>query len=159
VTDPLVARFVRDIVADTLEVAPFPSALRATAFADEALRRFANPALGHTCAQVGADGSAKLPQRLLPVVAARQAGSLATWRFALVTAIWLAAAGGVAVPGVRLPALSDPAAARLRTAAGRPDGLRALCEVALGATVFAGEVGHMLERLTREGVTVLEPAQ
>jgi fructuronate reductase len=156
VRDPRVARFVRDIAADTLEVAPFPAALEATAFADEALRRFANPALGHTCAQVGADGSAKLPQRLLPVVTARQAGSLGTWRFALVTAIWLAAAGGVAVPGVSLPALSDPLAVRLRTAAARPDGLQALSEVALGATVFAGEVARMLDRLTREGIAVLE---
>ena len=93
VADPVVARFVRDLVEDTLEVAALPPALQPAAFADEALRRFANPALGHTCAQVGADGSSKLPQRLLPVVAARQARSLDTTTFALVAAIWIAGVG------------------------------------------------------------------
>jgi fructuronate reductase len=156
VTDPLIARFARDIVNDTLEVAPLPAAVGPAAFADDALRRFANPALGHTCAQVGADGSAKLPQRLLPVVAARQAADLATSRFALVTAIWLAAAGRVEVPGVRLPDLMDPLADQLRAAAGRPDGLQRLTRVALGASVFAEEVACMLDRLTKEGLSLLE---
>jgi fructuronate reductase len=155
VTDPLIARFARDIVEETLEVAPFPSALQPAAFAAEALRRFANPALGHTCAQVGADGSGKLPERLLPVVAAREARSLATSRFALVAAIWLAAAGGVAVPGVRLPLLADPLASRLRSAAARADGLQALSRVALGESVFAREVATVLDRLTKEGLSLL----
>ena len=78
VADPAIARFVRRLVDDTLEVAEFPAALQPAAFADEALRRFANPTLGHTCAQVGADGSSKLPQRLLPVVAARRERALDT---------------------------------------------------------------------------------
>jgi fructuronate reductase len=156
VADPLIARFVRDIVEDTLEVASFPTALRPAAFADDALRRFANPALGHTCAQVGADGSAKLPQRLLPVVAARQAAALGTSGFALVTAMWLAGAGRVDVPGVRLPVLTDPLSVQLRAAAARPDGLRELSRVALGASVFAEEVARMLDRLTKEGLSLLE---
>jgi len=159
VTDPVIARLARDIVEDTLEVARFPAALRPATFADDALRRFANPALGHTCAQVGADGSAKLPQRLLPVVAARQAASLGTLGFALVTAIWLAGAGGVDVPRVRLPALTDPLAPQLRAAAVRPDGLRELSRVALGASVFAEEVARMLDRLTKEGLPLLEAAR
>jgi fructuronate reductase len=159
VKDPLVARFVRDVVEETLEVAPFPPALQPAAFAAEALRRFANPVLGHTCAQVGADGSGKLPQRLLPVVAAREARSLGTSKFALVAAIWLAAAGGVDVPGVRLPLLADPLGSRLRLAAAQADGLRALSRVALGDSVFAGEVACMLDRLTKEGLSLLEAEQ
>src|SRR6202041_3233514 len=91
VEDPLVSRFARDIVEDTLETADFPAALQPASFAAEALRRFANPVLGHTCAQVGADGSSKLPQRLLPVVAARRERALPTTRFAAVAAIWIAA--------------------------------------------------------------------
>ena len=47
-------------------------------FAHDALSRFANPNLGHTCLQVGADGSRKLPQRLLPIVLARMADRLDT---------------------------------------------------------------------------------
>jgi fructuronate reductase len=156
VKDPLIARFAQDIVEETLEVAPFPSALQPAAFAAEALRRFANPALGHTCAQVGADGSGKLPQRLLPVVAAREARSLETSKFALVAAIWLAAAGEVDVPGVRLPLLVDPLGPRLRSAAAQADGLQALSRVALGDSVFAGEVATVLDRLTKEGLSLLE---
>ena len=158
VKDPVIARFARDIVRDTLEVALFPSGLQPAAFAEEALRRFANPALGHTCEQVGADGSGKLPQRLLPVVAAREARSLETWRFALVAAIWLAATGGVDVPGAPLPRLADPLSARLRAATDGPDGLQALSRVALGANQFAEEVTCMLERLTKDGLTLLRAA-
>jgi fructuronate reductase len=156
VTDPVIARFVRRVVEETIEVARLPTALGPAAFADDALRRFANPALGHTCAQVGADGSSKLPQRLLPVVAVRQASSLGTSRFALVAAIWLAGAGGVDVPGERLPVLQDPLADRLRAAAARPDGLHALPRVAFGASLFAEEVAAMLDRLTTEGRSLLE---
>ena len=101
VTDPIIARFVRRLVDDTLEVAELPAGLQAATFAGEALRRFANPALGHTCAQVGADGSSKLPQRLLPVVAARRDRALDTEGFAVVVAIWIAATAGIAVRGVR----------------------------------------------------------
>ena len=158
VTDPVIARFARGIVGDTLEVAQFPAELHPASFADDALRRFANPTLGHTCEQVGADGSGKLPQRLLPVVAARQARSLGTWRFALVAAIWLAAAGGVDVPGARLPRLGDPLAARLQAAAARPDGLQALSRVAFGADMFAEQVALMLERLTKDGLVLLGTA-
>jgi len=147
---------VRDVVRQTLEVAEFRASLQPAAFARDALRRFANPALGHSCAQVGADGSSKLPQRLLPVVTARRARSLGTATFATVAAIWIAATAGVDVPGVSLPRLEDPIAHDLRAARARNDDLRALSRRALGATAFAGEVATMLERLTRQGLTVLE---
>ena len=132
VADPAIARFVRDLVDDTLEVAAFPAALQPAAFADEALRRFANPALGHTCAQVGADGSSKLPQRLLPVVDARRARSLGTERFA--------ARGGHLAGGRRrgrgarrtAPAPGrSPRRPASESALAGPDGLRALSRVAL----------------------------
>jgi fructuronate reductase len=158
VVDRTIAHFVRGIVDDTLQVAEFPDALVPTAFADEALRRFANPALGHRCAQVGADGSSKLPQRLLPVVTARRERALPTTRFAAVAAIWIAATAGVAVPGVTLPNLQDPMAAALQ-AASRGDSLHALSHLALGAhadAAFTDEVASVLRRLTIEGPALLE---
>jgi fructuronate reductase len=79
VADDEVSAFVREMIDDVLEVADVPDA---RPFAEEALRRFANPALGHTCAQVATDGSAKLPQRILPVVAERRRRGLPTERFA-----------------------------------------------------------------------------
>ena len=74
---PVVAPFVRRLVDDILEVADRSPGTEPTAFAAESLRRFGNPALGHTCRQVGADGSRKLAQRVLPVVATRVS---AVWR-------------------------------------------------------------------------------
>ena len=158
VTDPVIAAFVRRLVDDTLEVAELPAGLQAVAFAGEALRRFANPALGHTCAQVGADGSSKLPQRLLPVVAARKALALDTEGFAVVVAIWIAATAGLAVRGVHLPQLEDPIAGALRAAA-RREGLQGLSHAALGSLAdgaFAAEVASALQRLTADGPAILE---
>ena len=162
VADPNIARFVRQLVADTLEAAAFPATLKPTAFADDALRRFANPTLGHTCAQVGADGSSKLPQRLLPVVAARRDRALGTSGFALVVAIWLAATAGVDVRGVRLPCLEDPRAGELRDAASHHSDLRQLSDVALAGhtdDAFIAEVASALEGLTREGRSLLAAAR
>ena len=153
-----IARFVRGLVDDTLEAAEFPAALEPAAFADEALRRFANPALGHRCAQVGADGSSKLPQRLLPIVAARRERALPTQRFAVVAAIWIAATAGVTARGVRLPQLEDPIAAALRAASRRED-LRDLSHRALGLpadAAFTVEVASLLGRLTTEGPALIE---
>ena len=158
VADPTIARFVRSIVDDTLEVGEFPAALGPAAFAEEALRRFANPVLGHRCAQVGADGSSKLPQRLLPVVAVRRKRTLPTTRFAAVAAIWIAAAAGIAVRGVRLPLLEDPIAEALRAASHRDD-LQALSHLAFGSVAdaaFTAEVGSALRRLVTEGPALLK---
>jgi fructuronate reductase len=161
VADRAIAHFVRGIVDDTLEVAEFPVALEPAAFADEALRRFANPALAHRCAQVGADGSSKLPQRLLPVVAARRERALPTARFAVASAIWIAATAGIAVSGVRLPQLEDPMAAALLSAS-RRDSLQDLCHLALGSladAAFTAEVASVLQRLTTEGPALLGVGQ
>lgn len=158
VTDPLVARFVRDIVDQTLQVAELPASARPGAFAAEALHRFSNPTLGHTCAQVGADGSSKLPQRLLPIVAARRERCLDTRAFALVAAIWIAATAGVTVRGDRLPRLEDPVADELRTTAARNHDLHRLTRVALEGRSdpsFVLEVASMLTRLTTEGQSLL----
>ena len=158
VADPTIARFVRSIVDDTLEVGEFPAALGPAAFAEEALRRFANPVLGHRCAQVGADGSSKLPQRLLPVVAVRRKRTLPTTRFAAVAAIWIAAAAGIAVRGVRLQLLEDPIAEALRAASHRDD-LQALSHLAFGSVAdaaFTAEVGSALRRLVTEGPALLK---
>lgn len=161
VADPTIARFVRGLVDHTLEVVELPGALHPSAFADEALRRFGNPALGHRCAQVGADGSSKLPQRLLPVVVARRERGLSTSGFAMVAAIWIAATAGIAARGMCLQQLEDPMAASLR-AASRRDDLQGLSTLALGALAdpaFTAEVASALLRVTSEGPAVLETAR
>jgi fructuronate reductase len=154
-THPLVAPFVRRLVDDTLEVADLPGALAPRRFADDVLTRFENPLLGHTCAQVGADGSRKLAQRLLPVAAGRRDRGLPNGRLALVAATWIAAAAGIAVDGRQLPMVEDPSAVAYRAAGAD---LRRVVEVALDGRTdggFAGEVASMLQRLVRDGRRLL----
>ena len=158
VTDPSIARFVQRRVTDTLEVAAFPEIVHAPKFADEALTRFANPTLGHTCAQVGADGSSKLPQRLLPVVRARRQRGLGTEGFAVVSAIWIAATAGIEVRGACLPRLSDPMAGTLRAAASRGENVHRLSALPFGDggdAAFVAEVASALKRLASDGLDVL----
>jgi fructuronate reductase len=157
VRDATVCSYVAEMIDDTLEVAQFPAALDATRFAHDALHRFANPSLGHTCLQVGADGSRKLPQRLLPIVEARRADRLDTSKFATVVALWIASVGGLEIQGVQLPAVADPEAPRLRAAV-LDGGLSKVVDMALGRTydaAFCGMVVESLRLLSRDGLTVL----
>ncbi len=159
VGDAAIAPFVRRLVDETLEVAELPAALGPAQFADETLRRFANPTLGHSCAQVGADGSSKLPQRLVPVAAARRARGLGTDTFAVVAAIWIAATAGLRVRGSDLPALDDPVATDLRAAACRGDDLHRLSNLALAGradAAFVADVTRELEHLALTGLALLE---
>jgi fructuronate reductase len=149
--------YVQEMIADTLEVAQFPASIDASRFAHEALHRFANPALGHTCLQVGADGSRKLPQRFLPIVEARMAARLDTSRLATVVALWIVSVGGLAIQGVQLPAVADPEAPRLRAAV-LDGGLSKVVDVALGRTydpVFCGMVVESLRQLSQDGLAML----
>jgi len=157
VQDAAVRSYVQEMIDDTLEVARFPAALDATRFAHDALHRFANPSLGHTCLQVGADGSRKLPQRFLPIVEARMAARLDTSRFATVVALWIASAGGLEIQGVQLPAVADPEAPRLRAAV-LDGGLSKVVGMALERTydaAFCGMVVESLQLLSRDGLAVL----
>lgn len=155
-THTTVAPFVRGLVDDILAVADLPPQTRPDEFADEVLRRFTNPDLGHTCLQVGADGSEKLPQRILPVVARVEQAGRSVDRFAVVVAAWLAAVTGAEVGGQVLPTPDDPSADELR-AVGSGD--PALVEHALGAhasPLFRKRVAESLVALRRSGSQVLD---
>ncbi len=157
---PVVEPFIRRLVEDILEVAGRSPGAEPAAFAEESLRRFANPDLGHTCRQVGADGSRKLAQRVLPVVNTRLDVGLTTDRFAIVVALWLAAVTRLSLPGVVLPALDDPDADALRAAADERD-RQALVHASFGPhapPAFAAEVVGTLEALERRGLDVLREA-
>ena len=160
VADPLVAGFVRGLVDDVLAVVdPADGGPEPAAYAAGSLRRFANPVLGHTCTQVGADGSRKLAQRVLPVVEARRARGLPVDRFAVVVAAWLAPATGTPVQGRLLPPVEDPAAADLKAAlaAGGP---AAAAELAVGPALAAWspEVAAALDCVVERGAGALEPS-
>ncbi len=155
--DTTVRRFTQQLVEDVLAVTEIPTALQPRRFADAALRRFANPNLRHSCVQVGADGSRKLPLRFGNVVSTRQRAGLDTTRFAVVVAIWIAAVAGVPVGGQPLPALDDPEASRLTSLP--PRDLSRLTERALGEHFdepFIVEVAGSLQQLTLQGARLFE---
>jgi fructuronate reductase len=155
---PMVSAFVRRLVDDVLEVAELPTSLQPQSFATEALTRFQNPSLGHTCTKVGADGSRKLPQRFGSIVIARSRAGLENTRFATVAALWVALASGLPVGGGRAAIVEDPASVRLRPAAARGD-LRQLAHLALGDAFegeFVSSVAETLTRLLQEGIGLLQ---
>ncbi|WP_348650529.1 mannitol dehydrogenase family protein [Catellatospora sp. KI3] len=85
-----------------------PPGVSVIAYGDQALERFANHALGHRCLQVAMDGTQKLPQRVLPMLAAPDP------RLAcLILAAWARFAEGAADDGSPLD-LNDPLAATVR---------------------------------------------
>jgi len=99
-------RLMSDDVAPTLDV---PRGFDITAYQQQLLDRFANPALRHRTVQVAMDGSQKLPQRLLPTVRARRAAGAEPRWATLAVAAWMR---WVCVA----PELDDPMAGRLRAA-------------------------------------------
>lgn len=122
---------MREDVAPTLSRTP---GLDVTAYGEQVLERFANPALRHRTTQVAMDGSQKIPVRLLGTVRDRlAAGAVPRWASLGVAAWMVCVARGEDRLGRPLP-LDDPLAARLRRAAGQaleaPAVVRGLLDVA-----------------------------
>lgn len=139
---PVVGPFVDAVVDDVLQISP--GGATTVAFARESLHRFRNRALGHRCAQVGADGSRKLPQRLLPAVARRQAEGLPTERLALVVAAWL----------TRIDQLDDPLRGAVLAASTDED--RVVLALPSSDPAFRAEVATMMRRVRERGPRALE---
>jgi fructuronate reductase len=91
VADPVVLTATRHLLtAEVLPTVAAPPGWDLESYADQALLRFANRALAYTTGKVAADGSQKLPVRLVPTIRARLgAGASASW-CALVLAAWVA---------------------------------------------------------------------
>lgn len=100
----LVEQLMRDEAASTIRAAQGQDL---TAYADALIVRFANPALQHRLAQIAMDGSQKLPQRWLAVLAERQAAGLRSPAIMQGLAAWLRHVRG----DVRV--VDDPLAAAL----------------------------------------------
>lgn len=97
-----------DEMQPTIEL---PTGFDPIAYREEVFGRFTNLALGHTCQQVGSDGSAKLTQRVPGPVAWHAGRDEVPSAIALLTAAWLyvSAFGDHAGPGRQpIPAASVP---------------------------------------------------
>lgn len=128
-------------VATTLDPAPGQDL---SAYRARLLERFANPGLDHRLIQIAADGSRKLPQRLLAPMAERIAQGLPVATLALAVAGWMRWQRGVMDDGTPV-AVDDPIAPATR------DALR-------GATGPEGEVRALLELRTLFPASLVENA-
>jgi fructuronate reductase len=131
IADPQIHAFVVALMAR--EVAPTLAALPDTDLASyraAIIERFGNAEVPYRTAQVATDGSQKLPQRLLPVVAQRLAEGQPVALCAEVIGAWCACIE-------RIGSLSDPMLERLRSAVagGGAEGL-------LGVAPVFGELGQ-----------------
>jgi len=101
----------RMMLEEALPSITLPAGLDGARYCDEVLRRFANPALGHTTAKVGSDGSQKVGLRLLATVRGTlDAGRTPRWT-ALAIAAWMHH-----VAGTPAADLNDPLAQELQAA-------------------------------------------
>ncbi|WP_306639264.1 mannitol dehydrogenase family protein [Pseudarthrobacter siccitolerans] len=112
VAEPLFLTACRSMmVEEALPTITLPPELDGDRYCADVLARFANPALGHTTAKVGSDGSQKIGLRLLPTISGMlDAGRQPRWA-ALAIAAWMHRVATAA------PAdLNDPLAAELQAA-------------------------------------------
>jgi fructuronate reductase len=88
------------------------------AYRSALLNRFANPRMHHRLAQIGADGSQKLPIRVLPVLRAERSQGRMPTGATLVLAAWICCLRGLGAPvsDVRSTIVVPLAAGRLRDA-------------------------------------------
>jgi fructuronate reductase len=89
VADPRAAGLLDALEAEILAVLEPPAEVDPWAYAATVRARFANPAVGHQCRQIAMDGSAKLPQRILPTVAAALDAQTSVDALARVIAWWV----------------------------------------------------------------------
>jgi fructuronate reductase len=97
------------LAEDALPTVSLPDGLNGETYCAQILERFANPALGHTTAKVGSDGSQKIGLRLLTTIRANlDAGREPRWA-ALAVAAWMHHVATTPAAG-----LNDPLAAELQ---------------------------------------------
>jgi fructuronate reductase len=106
---PFVERLMREDVAATLKPT---RGLDIPAYIDALLQRLRNPAVTHRLIQIAADGSLKLPYRLLETIADLLAAGRAIARPSAAVAAWM---GFVRNAARRDVSLNDPLAAKLKT--------------------------------------------
>jgi fructuronate reductase len=152
VADPPFAAFCERLWAEEiLPTVPPPEGTDLQAYCASLLARFRNPAIRHRTAQIAADGSQKLPQRILWTVRDRLGGGVVPEGLCLAVAAWMRFVGGVDETGAPID-LHDPLADVLRAAeasATTPEGkVRALLGL---REIFGADLAQ--EPRFREAVT------
>ncbi|WP_198663886.1 mannitol dehydrogenase family protein [Jiangella endophytica] len=163
VADPAVRVAVEALHRDVLATVDAPPGWDLRAYAASVLARFANPALGHRCDQVAADGSQKLPVRVVPTILATRAAGRPSAAATLVVAAWLRFVRSGRSDDGRPLTVNDPARDTLR-AVGGADAARLLrAAAAVPAELAADEdwvadVAGYLDDLARHGAAATAAA-
>jgi fructuronate reductase len=126
----------RMMAEDVLPTLDLPAGLDGQQYTAKVLQRFANPALGHTTAKVGNDGSQKLGPRLLSTITeALAAGHPPRWA-ALAVAAWMHR-----VATAPANELDDPLAPQLKVSLPASAGAADVVQALLGRTeIFTPEL-------------------
>jgi fructuronate reductase len=111
VADPVCRGWLEEWWDEASVHVPLPAA-ELTAYRAALLERFANPRIRHTLAQIAADGSQKIPIRVLPVLRGERAAGRMPAGAVRILAAWVAHLRGVGAP------VSDAGAAPYRERAG-----------------------------------------
>ena len=158
--DPPITAFVRRLLAD--EVLPTVAAPKRTdvvSYADVALGRFANAALGYSTVKVAADGSIKLGQRLIPTARDLLDRGRSVTAIATVVAAWMWCLFGPRAEQLDVP---DPQRDALRASvAGDRGDHRAIVTRLLGTDAVFGPTGSeptFVEAVLRQAAEVWSPA-
>jgi fructuronate reductase len=111
VADPVCRGWLEQWWDEASAYVPLPAA-ELTAYRAALLERFANPRIRHTLAQIAADGSQKIPIRVLPVLRGERAAGRMPAGAARILAAWTGHLRGLGAP------VSDAGAAPYRQRAG-----------------------------------------
>ena len=116
IAEPRLRAFVERLWAQAAATLPASVRGEVPAYGARLLERFSNPALRHRLLQIAADGSRKLPQRLVATLREARRAGLPHDAPLVAVAAWVRFCAGRDEAGGGLP-LDDPLAARLRAAA------------------------------------------
>ncbi|RIQ23835.1 mannitol dehydrogenase family protein [Jiangella rhizosphaerae] len=163
VADPAIRGAVEALHRDVLATVDAPPGWDLRAYAASVLERFANPALGHRCDQVAADGSQKLPVRVVPTILAARAAGRPSAAATLVVAAWLRFVVAGRSDDGRPLTVDDPARDALRAVpasdAGRLLRAAAVVPPELAADdAWVGDVTRYLDDLARHGAVATTAA-
>jgi fructuronate reductase len=119
-SDPALGRFVERLARQDIAATLSPiRGLETATYIDQILARFRNPAIVHRLIQIAADGSQKLPMRLLAPIRETLAAGRPAGRMAVGIAAWMQFIRRQTLAG---SAIADPLAAALQDAGRRCTG-------------------------------------
>lgn len=152
--DPLIRGFVDRLWAEAIPTLPKDAGLDINAYTAALAERFSNPALRHRTAQIGMDGSQKLPQRIIASARLRLKAGQPITQLMLVAAAWIAACRE---RGRGLPAghFIDPLDARLAEIFAETDEPAELVRAVFAAAGFSGEGGDAMEAVAMRHLTII----